>query len=163
MTPILSPLAPEDRTAVLDLFNYYVENSFAAYPAQPLPAEAFDFFLESAQRLPVLTLKEEQRLLGFGMLTPFEPFASFDRTAEVVSFLQPHSTGQGLGSRLLQTLETCARDLGIRTLLANISSLNPRSIKFHRKHGYVECGRFRRVGYKLGQEFDVVYMQKRLV
>ncbi len=161
MTPTISPLCAADLEAVGALFNYYVEHSFAAYPEQRLPHQAFQFFLDAAKTHPVLTVKDETgRLLGFGMLTPFDPFSSFRKTVEVASFLDPERTGLGLGTLLLEALEARAREMGIKTILANISSLNPRSIQFHAKHGYVECGRFLKVGHKLGHDFDMVYMQK---
>ena len=39
---------------------------------------------------------------------------------------------------------------GIEILLANVSSLNERSLRFHRKHGFTECGRLRRITTKYG-------------
>jgi len=51
---------------------------------------------------------------------------------------------------------------GITNILANISSLNSRSIDFHKKNGFVECGRFKNVGRKKEQLFDTVSMQKML-
>jgi phosphinothricin acetyltransferase len=63
---------------------------------------------------------------------------------------------------LLACLEKGARDKGITTILAGISSLNPGSIEFHRKKGFTECGRFRKVGRKKGHDFDTVWMQKML-
>lgn len=47
-------------------------------------------------------------------------------------------------------------------LLASISSRNEQSLAFHRKRGFVECGRLRDVGVKFGKSFDVVWMQKRV-
>jgi len=49
--------------------------------------------------------------------------------------------------------------MGIDTFLAHISSLNEGSIRFHLRHGFTECGRFRCVGTKRGQDFDMVWMQ----
>lgn len=63
---------------------------------------------------------------------------------------------------LLTSLEKEAAEKGITNILANISSLNPNSIKFHQKNGFIECGRFKKVGKKKGQEFDTVWMQKLL-
>jgi L-amino acid N-acyltransferase YncA len=50
----------------------------------------------------------------------------------------------------------------VDTILASISSRNDGSIRFHKKNGFRECGRFRRVGRKFGQDFDIVWMQLRL-
>ncbi len=53
-----------------------------------------------------------------------------------------------------------ARKLGVDNLVASISSLNEESLGFHRKCGFVECGRFRNVGRKHGRTFDVIWMQR---
>ena len=43
---------------------------------------------------------------------------------------------------MLSYLETAGKTQQISTILASISSLNERSIRFHEKHGFTECGRF---------------------
>jgi L-amino acid N-acyltransferase YncA len=35
----MSPISNEDREPIIDIFNYYVENSFAAYPETKLSYE----------------------------------------------------------------------------------------------------------------------------
>ncbi|MDH4232971.1 MAG: GNAT family N-acetyltransferase, partial [Nitrospirota bacterium] len=97
---------------------------------------------------------------GFGMLRAHNPVPTFSHTAEVTCFIHPDYTGKGLGKMMLCFLEKGAVEKGIATILANISSLNPNSIKFHQKNGFTECGRFRKVVRKKGQEFDTVWMQK---
>jgi phosphinothricin acetyltransferase len=52
--------------------------------------------------------------------------------------------------------------MGLNSILASVSSLNEASMIFHLRHGFVECGRFRNIGWKQGQAFDVVYYQKML-
>ena len=52
--------------------------------------------------------------------------------------------------------------MGIHSVLANVSSLNEESIRFHLKNGFIECGRFKEAGKKKDQVFDVVYFQKML-
>lgn len=94
------------------------------------------------------------------MLRTHNPMPTFSRTAEVTYFIHPDYTGKGLGKKLLGFLEKGAVEKGITNILANISSLNPRSIDFHKKNGFVECGRFKNVGRKKGQLFDTVWMQK---
>ena len=63
---------------------------------------------------------------------------------------------------LLGYFEKGGVEKAITNILANISSLNTDSISFHRKNGFTECGRFRKVGRKKGREFDTVWMQKML-
>ena len=161
MAYAINPISAADGEAILGIFNHYVENTFAAYPDTKLPCQAFDTLLGLANGLPTGTLKDRNgRVVGFGMLRPHHPLPTFSRTAEVTCFLHPAYTGRGLGQTLLTYLENKAKERGIANILACISSLNPGSIDFHRKNGFVECGRFIKVGEKIGLAFDTVWMQK---
>ncbi|MFH1776033.1 MAG: GNAT family N-acetyltransferase, partial [Candidatus Omnitrophota bacterium] len=77
-------------------------------------------------------------------------------------FLLPEFTRKGIGKKILEFLIQEAQKKNIDTLLANISSFNEQSIKFHEKMGFSHCGSFKRVGRKFGKNFDVVWMQKLL-
>ena len=160
---LLSPITLADRPAMLDLFNYYVEHGFSAFAEQPLPPAFIDRLLDLARGYPALTVKDPAgRLLGFGLLRPHNPLPTFAHTSEITYFLAPDRTRQGIGTRLLHNLERGAKEKGIRTILAGISSLNEGSLAFHRKHGFLEVGRFRQVCLKKGTLFDVVWMQRML-
>nr|WP_321349358.1 N-acetyltransferase family protein [uncultured Methanoregula sp.] len=157
----LGPLMPSDRKAIVDIFNYYIKNSFAAYPENPVPYEFFDHLLETCRNYPSVVVRGPGgEPVGFGLLRPHNPMPAFHRTAEITYFIRPESTGNGLGSLMLGHLQACAKERGITTLLASISSLNEGSIRFHGHHGFVECGRFSQVAEKKGIVFDTVWMQK---
>ena len=159
----VAPLSRDDRESVIDIFNYYVENTFAAYPENKFPYQAYDMFLQMSNGFPTGTIKDESgRAVGFGMLRSHNPMPTFSQTAEVTYFIHPDYTGKGLGKTLLGFLEKGAVEKGIKNILVSISSLNSGSIRFHQRNGFLECGRFRRVGKKNGQEFDTVWMQKTL-
>ncbi|MFA4849882.1 MAG: N-acetyltransferase family protein [Methanoregula sp.] len=156
-----SPLNPADGNEVIDLFNYYVEQSFAAYPEQKVPYDYFSIFLESCRNYPsVISKTPDGSVAGFGLLRAHNPMPAFRHTAEITYFIRPDLTGKGLGSQMLNYLETAGKTQQIATILASISSLNERSIRFHEKHGFTECGRFVKVGIKNGVVFDTVWMQK---
>ena len=93
-------------------------------------------------------------------LPPYWPPGTFSQTAEISYFISPKHTGKGIGTAMLLYLVTQARQSGLTSILASVSSLNEDSIRFHSKNGFVECGRFCQVGTKKGQVFDVVYMQR---
>jgi L-amino acid N-acyltransferase YncA len=137
----INPISDEDRESIMDIFNYYVDNSFAAYPVKKLPYQAFDMFLQMSDGFPTGSVRDQNgRIVGFGMLRSHNPMPTFSRTAEVTYFIHPDYTGNGLGKRLLDFLEKGAVEKGITNILASISSLNPGSIEFHRKNGFIECG-----------------------
>jgi L-amino acid N-acyltransferase YncA len=158
----LRPITEEDRKAVVDIFNYYVENSFAAYPESKLPYGFFDMLMQSYRGYPNAVLIYGGEVVGFGGLKAFNPMPVFGRTAEISYFILPKHTGRGVGRRMLAYFEEKAREAGIKSLLAGISSKNGVSLKFHEKNGFTQCGRFKNAGFKRGEYFDVVYMQKTL-
>ncbi|MEN6497476.1 MAG: N-acetyltransferase family protein [Thermoguttaceae bacterium] len=159
----LEPLAHAHQQAVIDIFNHFVTESFAAYPDKPVPYGFFDKLLEAIQGYPAVAVRGDGgQIVGFGFLRPYHPAPAFRRTALITYFLLPTSTGKGIGTAILQWLSTQASQQGIECLLASISSRNEQSLAFHRKQGFEECGRFRGIGTKFGEEFDEVWMQKRV-
>jgi phosphinothricin acetyltransferase len=160
MNTNLRPTIAGDGEQIIDIFNYYVENSFSAYPEQK---PGFDVLLNMCQGYPTVVARDqENQIIGFGMLRPYSPFPTFSQTAEITYFLKPGFTGKGIGRTILEYLISKGREKGISSVLASISSLNEGSINFHVKNGFSECGRFRDIGRKRGKTFDVVYFQRML-
>jgi phosphinothricin acetyltransferase len=156
-----SPVTAAEREAIVDLFNYYIEHSFAAYPEQKVPYEFFTHFLNTCRNYPsVVARLPDGTIAGFGLLRPHNPMPAFLHTADITYFIRPDLTGKGLGSKMLDRLEDEGKQQGITTILASISSLNEESIRFHANHGFTECGRFKGIGRKRGIVFDTVWMQK---
>jgi len=163
MNITLASISSDDRKQVIDIFNYYIENTFAAYPDKKVPYEFFDVLLNMCQGYPAATVKDmEGNVVGFGMLRPYNPFPSFSQTAEITYFVKPGFTGKGIGKTLLEYLIGGGNSMNLTSILASVSSLNQGSVNFHLKNGFTECGRFRDVGRKKGEAFDVVYFQRML-
>ncbi len=156
-------LSDGDRVAVIDIFNYYVQNSFAAYPSVNLGYDAFDFITRLIGGYPSVSVRDgNDEVIGFGFIRAYNPSDTMTRTAEVSYFLAPGHTRKGIGSAILEHLIAEGRKMEVDNLLAGISSRNEQSINFHLRHGFVECGRFKNVGKKFGEDFDIVWMQKKL-
>jgi L-amino acid N-acyltransferase YncA len=159
----LFPLSSGDREEVIDIFNYYVENSFAAYPERRVPYEFFGQVLQYTDGYPTVVAKNKSKtVLGFGMLRPYSPMPTIAGTVEITDFIEAEFTGKGIGSKMLEYLLGKAGEKGFHCILASISSLNEGSVRFHSQHGFSECGRFKGVGKKQGSLFDIVFMQKLL-
>jgi L-amino acid N-acyltransferase YncA len=162
MPTTITSVSEEDQDQVMDIFNHYIEHSFAAFPDTPLPREAFALFLNMTKGYPFLAARDDTHLLGFAMLRPYNPIPTFAHTAEVSYFLSPDHTGDGIGSALLKNLEERGKEKGIRNLIATVSSVNTRSIRFHLQHGFSECGRLHHVCRKMETSVDVVILEKEL-
>lgn len=157
----LIPLTADHREAVIDIFNNYVEHSFAAYPETPVPYAFFDLLMQMSNGFPRVAATDERgQVVGFGMLRAYHPLPAFAQTVEISYFIAPEYTGHGIGRLMLHHFECEAIAQGFTVILASISSLNDGSIRFHQQNGFTECGRFQGIGNKHGQVFDVVWMQK---
>ncbi len=153
-------VTPKHRTAVLDIFNYYVISDYSAYPTTPVGEEWFDNFYNMAVGCPfVAIVHDESEIVGFACLHPYSQAESFAKTAEITYFIMPEHTGKGLATQILKQFLDDAKERGLTVILASISSMNEASINFHKKRGFRECGRFKNIGRKFDQDFDVVWMQ----
>lgn len=154
-----------DIQGMLEVFNYYVENSFAAYLETPVGPEFFQNFHDEnkqnkKEQFPFYVIETNSRIIGIGALRPYFPFPNFFHTGVLSYFILPEYTRKGLGTKLLDILLQDAQKKKMKSLLANVSSKNEASLDFHLKNGFVECGRFKAVGTKFGEHFDVVWLQK---
>jgi len=155
-------MSNEDAADVMSIYNYYIENSFAAYPDQKLPISFFDTLLEMTKDYPAFVIKSDHETVGFCLLRPYSPFPTFKNTAEISYFIDEKYSGKGLGKKALDKLTDIARKQGITTILASVSSKNAHSLNFHSKNGFTECGRFREIGRKFGEAFDIVWFSKHI-
>ncbi len=156
-------LGPRHRKGVADVFNVHVVEGFAAY-ADVLVDDAFYSLIKGMVRdYPALAVVAGDNMVtGFGYIRPYSLLPSLSRTARLTYFLLPEYQRRGIGTRLLEHFEEEAKDLGVDCLLADVSSLNPVSLAFHKKRGFTEVGRFVRAGRKFGRDFDIIWMQKLL-
>lgn len=152
------------QKSIMKIFNHYIENSTAAFPPSALPEQFFVMLLEKSKGFPAYAIidSENDEVLGFCMLSAYNPFSTFKETATISYFISKDHVGKGIGALCLQKLEAEALQSGIKHIIAEISSINQGSLNFHSKHGFKVCGTLKNIGYKLDQQFDVIYMQKDL-
>ncbi len=153
----------DDAAALAAIFNHFVTDSFAAYPEKEIDADFIRGLARWSDRYPFYVIESSTgEVIGFGLLRPYRDAPIFRRSAELTYFILPAETNKGLGSQLLDLLTSDARKMQIDSLVANISSLNEQSLRFHDKHGFRQCGLFESIGIKHGRPFDLVWVQKRI-
>ncbi|MFX1445141.1 MAG: GNAT family N-acetyltransferase [Promethearchaeota archaeon] len=158
MKPTLRNIKDSDGYHITSIINYFTKNSFAAFPNKEVGIEFFIALKKEAIAFYMLEINKEP--VGFCCLRKYNPFETFSHTGLLTYFILPEYTKKGFGTLMLSQLINDAESNGINNLLACIASQNIQSIKFHEKHGFIECGRFKNVGYKFNQFFDLVWMQK---
>ncbi len=150
-----------DSEQVMAIFNHYIDHSMAAYPQSPLPVQAFGFIKSKCINGTILVAEDANgKVVGFALLKSFMDMNTFAHTADIGYFIDPQHTGKGLGRQFLAELENHAKTLGIKVLIANVSSANPESIAFHERSGFTKCGELPNVGKKKGEYFSMLWYYK---
>ncbi len=147
---------------IIDIYNYYVENTTAAFPTVPQNEDRCKLFLQIGKNYPVYVIREKEtsKIIGFCLIGPYSLHDSFKQTAAVTYFIDHDYVGKGIGGQCLRKLEADAKSMGINKLIADISSENSRSIEFHKRNGFAMVGHLDDIGSKFGRKFGVVYMIK---
>lgn len=160
---IFEKLEKKHQKEVSDILNYYIKNTTAAYRAEVVSEEFALNFLESSDIYCSFIIKtKENKIVGFCTLEPHMALSTFSEVAEVMYFIHHEYTGFGAGSLALNKMEEAARKIGIKKILADVSTENIDSINFHLKNGFTEYGRLCDVGNKLGRKFGIAYFAKDL-
>ncbi len=101
----IEPLQEQHRKGFMEIYNYYVQTSMAAWPDQPLPDSFFDRFLGFSQTHPACAMVAETgQMVGFAMLRPYHWASTLNRTAEITYFIHADYTHRGLAKAALDWL-----------------------------------------------------------
>lgn len=165
MSYIIRTATPSDAAGVLAVYAPYVEQTTVSFEVDVPSVEEYAQRIEhklAATTFIVLVDKETGHIAGFAYNGSFRERPAYDWASEISIYLSPEHQGRGLGSILLETLESLMRAQGVVMSEACITSSNTDSIAFHAKHGYAVCGEHHRCGFKLGSWLDVTWMEKEL-
>ena len=160
----------DDAEEILEIYKPYVENTAVTFEYTPPSLEEMENrILERKGKYPFLVLENDERILGYAYLSPFKERDAYNWSAETSIYLRLDQRRRGLGTILLEVLEEEARKMNLLSLDACIAIprgkteyLTLESMKFHEKKGYKTVAHFPSSGYKFGEWFDMIWMEKEL-
>jgi phosphinothricin acetyltransferase len=161
MMPEIIEMEKKYLGEALEVYQWYVLNSTATFqisPADPVQMEGILFFENPRYRS--FAIREAGVFIGYGIITRWKTREAFDNSAEITIYLAHTATGKGYGRQIVQHLEDFARSQNIHALIAQISGENTASCKLFERSGYIECSRYREVGFKFGRILDLVCYEK---
>ena len=159
----IRPASEADAQALLDIYTPYVTDTAITFEYEVPSLEEFCGRVRSTlQRWPYLAAARGGEILGYAYASAFHPRAAYGWAAETTVYIRTDCRGEGIGRRLYTKLEEILAAQGILNTNACIAYPNPGSIAFHQKLGYETAAHFHRCGYKLGQWYDMVWMEKML-
>jgi len=150
----------DDLTAINDIYNYYVIRSTCTYQETPEPIDQRQaWFDQHGPQHPVTVAELDDRVVGWGALSPFHARSAYRFTVENSVYVDHEYHRRGVGDALLDDLIARAHAIGHRTIIAGIDASQAGSVAIHTNHGFIKVAHLSGVGYKFDRWLDVVYMQ----
>lgn len=162
---------PADIGAIREIYSHHVSHGFASF--EEVPPDRVEMERRRAEILArglpylVATLPgsgpRDGHVAGYAYASPFRARSAYRFTLENSVYVAPDVQRLGVGRALLAALLPRCAALGYRQMIAVIGdSANHASIGLHEAAGFVEVGRLRAVGFKLGRWVDSVLMERAL-
>jgi phosphinothricin acetyltransferase len=157
---LLRPAAEGDLEAINRVYNLEIEHGTATWDTTPWTIEQRrEWFTGHGELTPVLVAEREGEVVGFAYATLLSQKHGWRFTREDTIYIDERFRGQGVGDQLLNGLLEQLRKLGVRLVIASITSSNEASISLHAKYGFSVIGEMKNAGYKFGQWLTTTYMQ----
>jgi L-amino acid N-acyltransferase YncA len=156
------PATRADIPGILEIYNDAVLTTTATYDYEPRPLRHRVQWFEDHEKakLPMFVAEDaDGKVVGWSSLSKYHDRMGYRFTVENSIYVAANARGRGVGKLLLAPLVESARELGLRAIIAVIDATNEVSVRLHAGFGFVEVGRFPKVGFKFGRWLDVVYME----
>ena len=150
-----------DLEQMLSIYAYFVEHTAVSFEyILPTKEEFEQRFLSHICTYPWLVYEESGTVLGYAYAGRAFERAAYSWNAEISCYLAPQARRRGIGTALYARIEEILRRQGCRKVFAVVTSANEASVRFHEAIGYRTCAVYRDVGYKLGNWYDVIWLEK---
>ncbi|TAN31465.1 N-acetyltransferase family protein [bacterium] len=151
----------DDLKAVVGIYNWAVNQTFATIDSEPLDTEEAAAWWEAhGKRSKLIVSTDESGVIGWARLLPWKQ-RGFDVVEDLV-YVDPVHQGRGIGRALLTELIQEARGLGYHTIVATIATDNRSGLQLHSRLGFEVVGTIRDAAHKFDRWMDITLVQRRL-
>ena len=156
---------PEDAADIQRIYAHHVESGTASFeetaPDTNEIARRQCVIVEGGA--PYIVAELNGTVQGFAYAHTFRPRSAYRHTVENSIYVEPASTGNGIGTQLLSALIDQCTTLGYRQMIAVIGGAgNIASINLHKRLGFEVVGQLKSTGFKFGDWVDTIIMQRPL-
>lgn len=151
----------KDLISILDIYNYAILNTTAAYEYEAYKLEDRKQWYEKKKQedYPVLVFEEDGKVIGFAAIEPFRPDPAYRYSVMHSVYVDHRSRGNGVGTALVKEIIRITNEKKYETLIAEIDGENEKSIKMHEKLGFKYSGTINKAAYKFGKWLDLSFYQ----
>ena len=155
------PATRDDLQAVVGIYNWAVNQTFATIDSEPLDTEEAQAWWEAhGRRTKLLVCVDDTGVIGWARLLPWDQ-RGFD-VVESLVYVDPVHHGRGIGGALLTAMIAEAKDLGYLTVVASIAKDNRAGLALYTKYGFDVVGTIRNAAHKFDRWMDITLVQRSL-
>lgn len=159
---------PSDAEAIRRIYAPYVENTAITFEYDVPSIEEFRSRIsKTLEKYPYLVAEENGTVIGYSYAGVFYNRAAYNHCVETSIYVDLSYQQRGIGKSLYKELENKLKSQGILNINACIAwidtpnkYLTHQSPEFHARNGYKQVAHFHKCGYKFGQWFDMIWMEK---
>lgn len=149
-----------DIPGILEIYTPFILETSVTFEEEVPSEEAFWERMKGIMaELPFLVCEIDGRIAGYAYASGYRSRASYRWSKEVSVYVHPEFYRRRVAQALYSSLNEMVRYQGVANLLAIITMPNEPSVAFHEHFGYVKCGEFSKVGYKLNQWQNVGWFE----
>ena len=158
----IRPATREDMPAVVGIYNWAINQTFATIESEPLSAEEAAEWWDATvkQRMVTLVADEDGDVVGWARLLPWKQ-RGFEVVEDLV-YVDPLYQKRGVGRELLAQLIEAARGTGCRTIVASVAADNRAGLRLHQAQGFEVVGTLKNAAYKFSRWMDITLVQRPL-
>ena len=158
----------DDAENLLKIYSPYIEKTAITFEYTAPTAEEFRERIEKTLlRFPYLVAEIGKKTVGYAYAGYYIPRTACDHACEVSIYLDESFRGTGVGAMLYGKLFEILARQNITNLYASVAFadeedeyLTHASVRFHKREGFAEIGRFRKCGYKFKRWYDLLWFEK---
>lgn len=149
-----------DASAIVDIKNYYIENTDIIYTSEKIKTEKIAFEIDRKD-ISYVVAEANGKIIGYASLSDYRS-GGYYISKEVSIYLNQDSIGVGVGHELLEAIIIKAKLLGLSSLVAYINENNKKSLTLFKRNGFEDCGTLRNVAYKFDNYLNTTILQLQL-
>ena len=166
MSLLITPLLKKNLKDALKIYNYYIDNSFSNFEEKKISLSDFsrNYRNITKKKLPYLAAMIDKNIVGIAYLNKFRDKSGYRFAFENTIYVHNNYLKRGIGYKLLKQLIISSKtNKDIKKIVAVIGSIDSiGSIKVHKKLGFKNCGKLKKIGFKKNKWIDCIIMQKDL-
>lgn len=153
----------EDASEIQEIYEPYVLNTSITFEYEPVSLEEFRVRMANIlKEFPWLVYELDGKVVGYAYCSRFKERAAFDWDCECSVYIDMAYHRRGIASALYKELFDYIEAQGYYTVYSLITASHASSIELHKRFGFKEICLYPRTGYKLGEWWDLLVMEKRL-